>query len=205
MKLVFLILLLSVGTFAQSGDFGLWNDVQITHSVNKKVDIFGGAKIETRKNNKEIQEQRYYGGVLVKQRNWTFQGSYIAVELAGNYWEHRPVITVGRKFTYGKSWTITPRFRTEYRIRPAKNDFRFVPTVTVERKLDKKHKAYFTGEFYSDRRKNDTSNNRKRLFFGVNRVINKSLSVDMFYLYQRDVGVLVKNTNKLGLTWKFRF
>lgn len=203
---ILLLIFTTINNAQDNTDFGLSNDLMVSHSVNKKVTVFAGAKIESRTNSTQIQEQRYYGGVGYKYGKWNIQGSLIVVELAAKYWEQRPVLSVSRRFDLSKdkSWSITPGFRTEFRIRPGVNKFRFVPTLRLEKKFNPKYSGFITMEYYRDLRNTDVTNHWKRFYFGVNRNINKKLSVDMFYLFQKaENGPIIYN-HKLGLTWRVK-
>lgn len=190
-------------------DTGLWNEVTITKAVNKNVDVFAGGRYETKANNSETQEYRVYGGLVFKKSKWIFQPLFNFVRSAnraGRYYnEDRPSFIVNRKFNKkGSKWTVAPGLRTEYRIRTGKNDFRFVPNVSVERALNAKTKFFNRNELWMDTRKADPTQYRLRFFFGVSRVVNKNLTVEPFYMFQLDQKFAPYYVHKFGIYWKFK-
>jgi hypothetical protein len=208
--LLSLILLFTGAAVAQGDtDYGLWNEIQVTKPINKEVSVTFGTRIESKQVVEKLQENRYYVNLNIQRGKWTFMPSYIFLGSAGKsgwYWEHRPSFTINRKFTAPKSkWTVTVGSRNEYRIRPKKNDFRFVPNIAIERKINDKYKAFQRTEFWVDTRKADPTQYRTRFFFGINRTLTKNLNVDIFYLYQRDQKFDPKDVHKIGFLWKYRF
>jgi len=203
------LLLFVTGIFAQvdNVDTGLWNDVQLTKPINKHLDVVGGIRFDTKKDTSRFAEQRLYFGVNLKRGNFAVQPTLVVLRNFARvpYFEYRPQVLVSYKIKADKTITITPKVRAEYHFKQGiKNDWRVVPIITIEKKLNKKYSLFNTDEFWVSNNGNDVAQFRKRLFFGVTRSVNKSLAIDFFYLYQRDEQVSPKNHHKLGLTWKVR-
>ena len=198
-------------SYAQDNvDFGYWNDVQVSTAVNKQVDVIGGVRFNTKRNASVFAEQRVYGGLNFKSKNGRFTAQTWLIYLKNfskvPYTEIRPQVTFGYKFTTKNKINITPRVRLEYHAKQKlRNDGRVVPILAFDKKLSKNYGVFQTTEFWIPvKNKLDVTKYRQRYFFGVNRVINKKLSVDLFYLYQRDEQVAPKHNHALGLTWKVR-
>lgn len=201
-------LLFTVCAVAQDDDdTGLWIEPVVTKTLNKRVDLVLGARFETKANNSEVQEDRFYGGFNIKfgkTKKWSIQPQYTYVtsaNRAGRYYnEHRPTVIINRRFQEkGSKWSFSLGSRNEFRIRPGKNDFRFVPLAGIERSLNAKTKIFNRNEFWMDTRKKDPTQYRFRSFFGFNRTLNKNLAVEPFILYQRDQKFSPHNVYKFGM------
>jgi hypothetical protein len=205
---LFLIFAFATIGFAQDNtDFGLWNDVTVTKVINKQFDVLGGVRFDTKKNTSKFNENRVYGGFSYKHGNFTVQPALIILKNFAklSYYEIRPQLGLSYKIKVTETVAVTPKVRVEYHFKQhLKNDARIVPFVTIEKKLNKKYSIFNTDEFWISNNGKDAGQFRKRFFFGTTRVVNKHLSIDFFYLYQRDEQVRPKNTHKLGLTWKIR-
>jgi Protein of unknown function (DUF2490) len=204
-------LILTSVSFAQDNvDFGLWNDLQITKSVNKQSDVVVGFRFDTKRNTRSFSEQRAYTGFNFKNKSgkFTVQPWVVFIKNFSRvpYYEFRPQLTMGYKFTTKSKVNVTPRVRLEYHAkRHLKNDGRVVPILAIDKKVSKNYTLFNTNEFWIPiGNGRDVTKYRKRMFFGVTRAVNKNLAVDLFYLYQRDEQIAPKNTHKLGLTWKIR-
>lgn len=185
-------------------DTGLWLEPVFTKSINKKVDLNFGGRFETKSNNSEVQEVRGYVGITVKQKNWSITTQYAYIRWqnrAGRYVnEHRPMVIISRRFNTNKNiWSFIPGLRSEFRVRPGKNDFRFVPTFAIEKKVTPKLKIFSRNELWFDTRKRDPSQYRFRTFVGFNYSLLKNLGIEPFLMYQRDVKFDPKNVLKLGV------
>lgn len=188
-------------------DVGLWNDIQFTKPINKTADLLLGVRFDTKKNSDSFAEQRLYGGFNLKKGRWSLQPWVVYLKNFSKtpYYEVRPQVTVGYKFTVNK-FNITPKVRLEYHAKhKLKDDGRVVPIITFDRKITKNYGLFQTTEFWIPiNNDKDVAKYRKRFFFGVTRTVNPRLSIDMFYLYQRDEQVNPKNSHKFGLTWKIK-
>lgn len=201
----------ALGTHAQDNvDFGLWNDVQITKPINKQVDGIVGVRFDTKRNTQSFAEQRVYGGFNFKSKNGRFTVQPWMIFLKNfsrrPYHEIRAQVTLGYKFTTSNKVNISPKVRLEYHGKfNLPDDGRAVPILSFDKKVSKNYSVFNTDEFWIPiGNSRDVTKYRKRLFFGVTRTVNPHLSVDLFYLYQRDEQVAPRNTHKLGLTWKIK-
>lgn len=209
--LVTLFMFATLGAYAQDNtDFGLWNDVQVTKSLDKKTDVVGGVRFDTKRDTRSFAEQRAYGGFNFKEGNWSVQPMLVFLKNFSKkpYYEFRPQVTVSYKIPINKGLTVTPRVRAEYHFKNngLKNDGRIVPIINVEKRLSKKYGIFQTTEvWFPIGNSKDVAKYRQRYFFGISRNVNTHLTVDAFYLFQRDEQVAPRNNHKLGLTWKIRY
>lgn len=208
--LLFLVAFATVGFAQDDVDFGYWNDIQVSTAVNKQVDVIGGLRFNTKKNGNVFAEQRLYAGLNWKSKNtrFTVQPWVVLIRNFAKtpYTEVRPQLTLGYRFTTKNKINITPRVRLEYHAKhKLKDDGRVIPILAFDKKLSKKYGVFQLTEVWLPvNNDKDVAKYRQRYFFGVNRVLNKKASVDLFYLYQRDEQVAPKHNHSLGLTWKVR-
>ena len=207
LAIILIILTLATVGYAQDTvDFGLWNDVQITKPINKTTDAIVGVRFDTKRDTRSFAEQRAYAGFNFKKDRFTIQPMVLFLKIFSRvpYHEVRLQTTLSYKFTAKSKVNITPKTRVEYRAKVNLPDAgRIVPIISFDKKVSKIYSVFNTDELWlpiNDSR--DVAKYRKRLFFGVTRNVNKHLTLDMFYLYQRDEQVQPKNNHKLGLTWK---
>lgn len=213
-KLVILAVLIvtsvTVGFSQDNVDFGLWNDIQLTTPLSKNTDLALGVRFDTKGDTSRFSEQRIYGGFNFKNKTGKFTVQPWVIFLKNfartPYTEVRPQVTVGYKFTTENKVNITPRVRLEYHAKHnLPDDGRVVPILAFDKKVSKNWGVFNTNEFWIPiNNSRDATKYRKRMFLGATRKVNSNLSVDMFYLYQRDERVAPRNTHKLGLTWKIR-
>lgn len=191
-----LVLLFATLAAAQDDDdTGLWGELVFTKTINKRVDWITGARYETKANNSETQEWRVYSGFNIKfgkTNKWSVQPQYTYTQAgnrAGRYnFEHRPTVIVNRRFQKkGSKWSFNIGARNEFRIRPGKNDVRIVPLSGIQYALNKKTSLFSRQELWLDSRKADPTQRRVRIFVGFTRVINDNLSIEPFFLVQKDV------------------
>lgn len=201
---------MNVKAQVDNDDTGLWSEIVVTKNINKRVDAVFGSRYETKSNNSETQEFRFYGGVNIKfgkTSKWSVQPQYTFTRFQlrnGNYVnEHRPTVIVARRFQKkGSKWGFSLSSRNEFRIRPGKNDFRFVPGFSIEYALNKKTKLINRNELWFDTRKADPSQYRWRSFVAVNRVLSdnksRSIALEPFVMFQKDVKFAPKFVVKGG-------
>lgn len=210
---IIMILGISLFTNAQTAgytDVGLWNDIQVSHSINKQLDVITGLRFDTKKNSEVFAEQRVYGGFNIKSKNGRFTVSPWLIFLKNHartpFYELRPQVTVGYKFTTSNKINVTPRVRLEYHMKhKVKDSGRVIPTLAFDKKLTKNYGVFQITEFWIPLyNSKDVAKYRQRYFFGVTRQLNKKLSLDMFYLLQKDQQVNPKMSHKFGLTWKIK-
>lgn len=197
-----------MGISQDNVDTGLWSDVQLTKPLTKNIDFWGGVRFDTKTDTSKFSEQRMYAGFNFKKGRFTISPVLVYLKNFARtpFYEIRPQVTMGYKFTTPNKINITPRVRLEYHNKlNVKDAGRVVPILSFDKKISKNYGVFQTTEFWipvSNPR--DVAKYRKRMFFGVTRNVNKNLAVDMFYLFQWDEQVAPKYSHKLGLTWKFK-
>ena len=211
-----LILIIFCATFAGAqvdrDDNQSWNDLQVTIPVNKKVDVVLTGTVRFGKNISWVQDARATGGFVFKPiKDLTFSPSYTFIEARNSSGafrrEHRYVFYVRYKFPI-KEFGLSHRSQFEYRDRqsPTLNSWRYRPSLTFEKELPKKWlkeaKFFMTEEPFYDGALDRWS--RNRFSIGINKTINKKLSVDIYYMRQNDGFSVPGDLNVIGTTWRVK-
>ncbi len=190
-------------------DLQSWNDVQLTIPVSKKIDVFLQTTLRLGQNITSVSEGRVGAGAVFKiGKSVSFSPSYTYIEArntAGVFHnEHRYSLRGTYKFPT-KKFGLSHRSIYEYRVRASGNTWRYRPSLTFEKDLPekflKKAKFFITEEpFYVSTTRKFS---RNRLSVGVSKVINKNLTLDVYYLWQNDRFSHPRDVNVLGTSWKF--
>lgn len=193
-----------------SGDFQLWNDVTVTKSVSKRIDLVIPLTLRLGKNVTRLQEKRIGIAFAIKpHKRLTITPGYNFIHsrnAIGNLIrENRLTFAATVRFPVEKVG-LSHRSLLEYRIRTTGKTFRYRPSITVEKELPERWikgtKAFATNEvFYDSGAKRLT---RNRLMLGFNKVLNKKLSVDIYYVRQDDSVSLVSPFHAVGSHWRLR-
>lgn len=216
LKTIFLFLVigavLAASVIAQATDnedLQQWNDIQLTIPVNDKVEVFLQTTIRFGQNITSVSEGRVGAGAVFKiSKAVSFSPSYTYIEArntAGVFqYEHRYSFRGTYKFPT-KKFGLSHRSIYEYRVRPSGNSWRYRPSLTFEKDLPEKFlskaKFFITEEpFYVSTTRKFS---RNRLSLGISKVINKHLTLDVYYLRQNDGFSHPGNLNVLGTSWKF--
>ena len=190
-----------------------WNDLQVTVPVAKKVDLVLTGTLRLGKNITRVQDARAGGGFVIKPfKDFSFSPSYAFIEARNSSGvfkrEHRYVFYVRYKFPI-KSFGLIHRSQFEYRDRqpPTRDSWRYRPSLTFEKDLPqdffiKKAKFFITEEPFYDGGLNRWS--RNRFSVGINKTINKKLSLDIYYLRQNDGFSIPGDLNVIGTTWRVK-
>ncbi|MEQ1921969.1 MAG: DUF2490 domain-containing protein [Pyrinomonadaceae bacterium] len=203
---------LAASAFAQTTDnedLQSWNDVQLTIPVNEKIDVVLQTTIRFGQNITRVSEGRVGAGAVFKiSKAVSFSPSYTYIEArntAGVFqYEHRYSFRGTYKFPI-KKFGLSHRSIYEYRVRASGNSWRYRPSITFEKDLPEKFlskaKFFITEEpFYVSTTRKFS---RNRLSLGITKVINKNLTLDVYYLRQNDRFSHPGNLNVLGTIWKF--
>lgn len=208
LTLLLLALCLSVSAQQDDDDVQWWNDVQLTVPINKKVDftLVGTARVGA--NLSRFSEGRISPGLVFKlTKAFSIAPSYTAIvarNSAGRFKdEHRYSLRGTYKFPT-KSIGVSHRSIYEYRDRTSGDSWRYRAAIILDRKLPKsiipKSKLFVIEEvFYISTTKKFS---RNRFSIGINREINKKLSLDIYYLRQNDGYSRPGDLNVIGTTWK---
>lgn len=192
-------------------DIQSWNDLQLTVKMHKRVDFYMAVTGRFGKDISRVNETRFAIGYIFKPTAsfsiMPFYWYINARNAAGSFRiEHRLNLRFVYKFPL-KNIGISHRSWFEYRIRSTGNSWRYRPSITIEKALPKSFgngiKAYLTEEPFYDSKAGRFSRNRFSL--GINKTINKHLSLDLYYLYQGDTVASVSSVSVIGTSWKLHF
>lgn len=193
----------------EQDDVQSWNDVQLTVPMSKKVDFVTQITMRFGKNISRLNDARFQFGFAFKpNKSWTFQPFYWYINARNSRsqfrTEHRLNFRIGYKFPI-KSFGLSHRSWFEYRLRNPQNSWRYRPSLTFEKNLPKswKSKFYATEEVFYDSLLKKFS--RNRFTVGLNRTINKKLSVDVYFMRQNDGFSRPGDLNVIGTAWKIKF
>ncbi len=211
--ILLLALVFSTSAVAQQDDEDVqsWNDLQVTVPLNKRVDLTLFGTLRLASNLTQASEARIGAGLGFKVTDAiSIAPSYLAItsrNTAGSFKdEHRFAVRGTYKFPT-KSFGLSHRSTYEYRVRTAGNSWRYRAGIVFEKKLPTKFlpksKLFIIEEvFYISTTKRFS---RNRFSIGVNREINKKLSLDIYYLRQNDGYSRPGDLNVIGTTWKVHF
>lgn len=187
-----------------------WNDIQITVPMTKEFDFFMQGTFRFGKNVTRLHDRRIQVGFTYKPTKALsfspFYWNIVARNASGRFrQEHRLNFRVGYRFPI-KSFGLSHRSTFEYRLRRPVNSWRYRPSLTFEKdipaKFIPKAKFYATEEVFYDSILKKFSRNRFTL--GVNKTINKNLSVDVYYMRQNDGFSIPGDLNVIGTAWRIK-
>ena len=216
-KYCFLLLIISLlhspastQTTTDNDDLQSWNDISFTVALNKSVDLYFPITFRFDDNIGRFREGRVGGGAVFKsKKGFTFTPFYTFIRArnsAGIFrTENRVTLRGVYKFPI-KTFGLSHRSQFEYRFRPAGNLWRYRPSITIEKELPKSIasglKLFVTEEpFYESATKRFS---RNRLSFGLNKVLTKKLSLDIYYLRQDDNFSHPSLIHVIGTSWKIK-
>ncbi len=218
MKKVFLILILfsafaafaDAQTITDAEDVQSWNDLQITVPVSKQVDFYTAFTMRFGKNITRLNDRRIAAGFVYKPNtSWSFQPFYwnIAARNASGKFltEHRLNFRAIYRFPF-KRIAVSHRSWIERRLREPRNSWRYRPSLTFEKDIGKiipGAKLFVTEEVFYDSILRRFS--RNRFSAGINKMLTRKLSLDVFYLRQNDGFSRPGDLNVIGTNWKVKF
>lgn len=210
--LSFTMVVFSSPSFAQDdpdADTQQWNDIQVTTPINEKVDLQFTGTFRFTEDISVFDEGRAGIGLIVKPRedltfSTLYQNMYVR-DASGEFnVEHRFDGRVTYKFPV-EHFGLSHRSTIEYRIREQGNSWRYRPSLTLEKELKfiPKSKVFVTNEIFYDSNAGEFS--RNRFSVGINKTLNKNLSLDIYYLRQNDGFSEPGDLNVIGTSWKINF
>ncbi|MFT3744633.1 MAG: DUF2490 domain-containing protein [Pyrinomonadaceae bacterium] len=220
-KLLFALIFLvgsSIATSAQTptptpvddDDIQSWNDISVTIPLNKKVDLYVPVTFRFDENATTLHEGRIGGGLVFKpHKSVSIAPTYLFIQTRNSAGAFRREDRLSLGVTYRfptKSFGLAHRSQFEFRHRASGNTWRYRPSVTVDKHLPddwvKGLKLYVTEEPFYDSASGRFS--RNRLTLGVNKVLTKKLSVDLYYLRQDDNFSHPGLAHVIGTAWKIK-
>lgn len=208
-------LYLSIAVIAQTAqseeDFQSWNDIQLTVPMTKKVDFQTTFTARFGKNISRISDSRFAIGFLLKPtKSLSFQPFFLRVDARNANNRFRPEHRLNFRAIYRfptKNFGLSHRSWFEYRLRQPRNSFRYRPSLTFEKAVPKnfipKATFFVTEEVFYDSILKRFS--RNRLSAGINKTLNKNLSLDLFYMRQNDGTTRPGDLHVIGTSLKVKF
>lgn len=211
---VILAVLLSIEIGAQSApaddtDLQLWNDVQLKVPVNDKFDVNTEFTARIKNNISLTDTFRLKIGVTYKPTKDLSVApftTFISTRNAQGHfrYEYRSGLDAVYRFPVPKV-RVSHRSRFEHRIRPGRNSWRYRPSITVKvplsEKLVRNTSIFVTEEPFYDSVSGKFS--RNRISTGIERVVNKHFTFELYYLFQGDNFSRPGTVHVLGTAWKF--
>lgn len=221
-SIIFSILIFVTASPAQTAppvrEMQSWNDIQLTVPLVKakdkksdKVNLVFQGTLRFGDNLKRFSDERIGFGLEFKVKPFlSFLPSYLyrAAQPYGTKkeMEHRIRFEATLEKKFPKA-SLKSRSRIEYRVRgsmPDSTRFRNRFTLSVPVKQGKKELfAPFVADepFYDFSKKTWT---RNEFSAGISKKISSTLTVDVYYLYQRNKTTILKEIHAIGTAFKFR-
>lgn len=198
-------------TTADKDDNQSWNDVQLTVPMTKEFDFFTQITARFGNNVSRLVDSRFALGFVWKPtKSLSVSPFYLNIGARNARGRFRQENRLNLRATYRfptKGFGLSHRSLYEYRIRRPRNSWRYRPSLTFEKDIPKKilseSKIFVTEEVFYDSLLNKFS--RNRFTVGVNKTINKKLSLDVYYMRQNDGFSIPGDLNVIGTNWRVRF
>lgn len=187
-----------------------WNDVLLTLPVNKYFEFNTAVTMRFGKNATHLSDGRFAIGFTVKpNKSFSIQPFYWNIQARNAIGEFRMEHRFNLRFVYKlpiKTFGLSHRSGFEYRIRGPLKAWRYRPSLTFEKAIPEhwiaKSKFYATEEIFYDSLLKRLSRNRFTL--GINRIISKQVSVDLYYMRQNDGFTRPGDLNVIGTGWRVK-
>jgi hypothetical protein len=209
-----LLLLCAGGISAQTvapdqSDIQQWNDLQISFALSKQIDfVMLGTLRLGRDMHRPVDERIGVAFSFKLGKYVTVAPSYLNITTQPvrdlDLRETRLSLPATVRFKIG-DFVISDRNVVERRLRPPRPDStRYRNRLQIEHPLiaSKKLNWFVADEVFYDWAVNDWV--RNRFSVGVSKVLNKHLTVDIFYLRQNDGRALPGDLNVVGTSWRLR-
>jgi hypothetical protein len=216
-KIFFVLALICCGalfadaqTITDDEDVQSWNDVQLTIPINKEFDFYTSLTLRLGKNITRLNDGRYAVGVVYHPNKfWSFQPFYWFINARNARGQFKAEHRLNMRATYRfptKSFGLSHRSAFEYRIRQPRNSFRWRPSLTFDKDIPKniipKAKFFVSDEVFYDSILNKFS--RNRFSIGITKILNKKLSLDLYYMRQNDGYAHPGDLNVVWASWKIK-
>lgn len=191
-------------------DFQSWNDISLTVPLNKKVDLYVPFTLRLAKNINSFSEAKAGAGVvlkLTKRLAVTPFFQYIRSQNSSGVYrtEYRYIVRGVYRFPTSR-FGLSHRSQYEYRDRQGRNTWRYRPLITIDKQLPEKFsgglKVFLTEELFYDSLPGRFS--RNRISAGITKTLNKSMSLDLYYLRQDDSFSRPGVVHAVGTGWKIK-
>lgn len=191
-------------------DLQSWSDIVTTVEIDKKIELYFPFTIRLGKDVSRLNEGRVGAGFVYKaSKAISFTPFYTFIRYRDSANKFRTENRFTTRFVYKfpvKQFGLLHRSQVEFRFRPTGYTWRYRAAITIEKELPKTFvpgfKFFVTEEPFYDSVSGRFSKNRISL--GVNKAINKKLSVDIFFLHQGDNFSHPGTINVIGTAWKIK-
>lgn len=190
-------------------DVQSWNDVRLTVPVHKRVDLVLTGTLRFGDDLHRLVDRRAAVAVNFKVKDWlSIQPGYTNIanfrQNTRRRIEHRLNISATYKFPF-KKFTLSNRSLFERRLREPRNSTRYRNRLQFELPIKQISgtKLIVSDEIFYDWSLKRWSRNRFTL--GINKSINKKLSLDVYYMRQNDGTSRPGDLHVIGTNWKIRF
>jgi Protein of unknown function (DUF2490) len=171
-------------------DFQSWNDLQLTIPLSPKLDFQTAFTARLGKNVTRLNDGRASFGVVIKpHKSFSINPFYWSIWARNAVSVFRFESRYNLRATYRfpvKPFGLSHRSQLEYRVRGAAKSWRYRAMLNLEKDLPKKFngKFFIADEVFYDSVPGRFS--RNRFSIGINKVINKDYSLDLYYMRQND-------------------
>lgn len=195
---------------ADEEDFQLWNDVQLTVPMNKAFDFYTAITMHFGKDVSRLTDSRFAIGVAWKPtKSLTIMPFYWNISARNARGLFRREDRLNLRATYRipiKNFALIHRSTYEYRMRSPVNTWRYRAALLFEKDLPEKTipkaKFFFGDEVFYDSALKKFS--RNRFTVGINKTLNKNLSVDLYYMRQNDGFSRPGDLHVIGTIWRVK-
>ena len=206
--IVFCVVFAKAQLITDDEDFQSWNDVQLIVPMNKSFDFYTMLTMRFGKNVTRPNDNRFAVGVAWKPtKALTILPFYWSISARNVRSQFRREDRLSLRTTYRfpfKSFGLTHRSTYEYRMRPPLTQHRYRAALTFEKELPEKFSKgvkFFVGdEVFYDSLTKEFSRNRFQI--GINKTLNKNLSVDVSYMRQNDGFARPGDLNVIWVSWR---
>lgn len=189
-------------------DVQFWNDVQVTVPLDKRFDFILTGTVRFGDHVQKLIERRVAVAFNYKINGWlSVQPGYtniVTTPRGGRRrTENRLSLAATYKFPF-KKFTLTNRSLFERRLRLPQNSTRYRNRLQIELPVEKLSGVKL---FVSDKVFYDWSLKRwprNRFTAGINKTLNKKLSLDIYYMRQNDGTTRPGDLHVIGTNWKIR-
>lgn len=215
-RLIIVLGALALGAFSQTPaaqddeDVQSWNDVQLTIPMSKHVDFTTKLTLRFGKNISRLTDGRYLFGFVWKPTKALSISPFFwyisARNTAGLYMtENRLNVSATYRFPT-KLFGLSHRSTLERRLRSPRNTWRYRAMMTVDKDIPKtiipNAKWFIADEVFYDSATGKFS--RNRFSIGITKIINKHLSLDLYYTRQNDGHTHPGDLNIIWAAWKIK-
>ncbi|HUX57641.1 MAG TPA: DUF2490 domain-containing protein [Bacteroidales bacterium] len=212
-----LVLIVTLPTFSQSDDFGIWYGLNTEYSVKKKLEIDLSAMIRTFNNASDIDEAFLEGGVTYKLNKYlALAGSYrITENLEDNseyHIRHKLMADIKGNGSLGR-FDFSARFRFQRQDKTYFEDANDeIPDYHGRIKIKAEYKtpsfpinpSISFETFYRMFEATEKRFDKHRFAIGIEYKINKKHSLELEYMFERDYFPKLSDINLIVLSYKFK-